>query len=97
MNARLASNRIAATDLVAITSEFDRALSQFRSDYNTYDDQLGDLVEMKCVEHPTDFYDQLTKVRDLRAKLDDDTDRLDQLLADYGAKFDEVVSGANHD
>ena len=96
MNARLAANRVAATDLVAITSDFDQSLTKFRTDYNAYDDQLGDLISMQCTEHPSDFYDQLTKVRDLRSQLDDDTDHLDQLLDDYAAKFDEVVAEAKH-
>lgn len=93
MNARLAANKISAASLVTITSDFDSELTHFRSDYNSYDDELNDLISMKCQEQPADFYEQLNKVRELRAGLADRTDRLDGLLDSYWTEFNDNVRG----
>ena len=93
MNARLASNKISAANLVTITSDFDSELTHFRSDYNTYDDELNELISMQCQEKPADFYNQLEEVRSLRDNLDQRTSRLDSLLDDYWAEFNDNVRG----
>lgn len=91
MNARLAANKISAANLVTITSDFDSELTHFRSDYNTYDDRLNELVGFNCQEKPADFYSQLESVRELRGGLAQRVDRLDSLLDDYWAEFDDNV------
>ena len=74
-------------NLVSLTSEFESVLGEFRTNYNSYDDALGDLVGMRCQEEPIAFYDKLVKVRDERAKLNGNIKRLDQLVELYGDEF----------
>ena len=87
MNTRLLSNKISLPNLVSLTSEFESVLGEFRANYNSYDDALGDLVGAKCQEEPMAFYDKLVKVRDERAKLNSNIKRLDQLVELYGDEF----------
>lgn len=91
MNARLASNKISAPKLVEITSKFEDELTNFRADYNGYDDTLNQLVDMNCQEHPTDFYNRLKNVRWRRDQLNKRVLQLDKLLADYQNEFNQNV------
>lgn len=90
MNARLASNQIAAAELASITADFDSELTHFREDYNDYDDDMTDLIGMKCDKKPTDFYHKLDDVRDQRLGLDNRIKRLDELMGEYESSFKEL-------
>lgn len=87
MNARLASNKISAPKLASLTSDFEGKLNDFRSNYNSYDDELNSLTSMKCQDKPADFYESLNKVRDSRTTLNSDIKELDKLLGDYQTEF----------
>lgn len=87
MNARLASNKIAAPKLVTLTSDFEEKLTTFRNNYNEYDDELNELVSMKCQDKPADFYKSLGKVRDSRTTLNNNIRDLDKIMADYRTEF----------
>ena len=91
MNSRLAANKISAPGLASITEEFDQLLTEFRDLYNTYDDELNEMVDMKCQESPGGFYSQLNTVRSLRNDLNNNVRDLDQLLDDYKHEFDVNV------
>lgn len=90
MNARLASNQIAAAELASITADFDSELTHFREDYNDYDDDMTDLIEMKCDKKPTEFYQKLEDVRDQRLGLDNRIERLSELMSEYQSSFKEL-------
>lgn len=93
MNARLAANKVSAPKLVSITSDFDQILTQFRDNYNEYDDALNDLIKSKCQDAPGEFYGNLDYVRTLRSGLNDNIQQLDQLLNDYQNEFNDNVRG----
>lgn len=93
MNARLASNQIAAATLASITSDFDQELTDFRSDYNEYDDDMSDLIDFKCQSKPTEFYEKLESVRDERLGLSNRVTRLDTLMREYQDNFAEIKLG----
>lgn len=93
MNARLAANKVSAPKLVSITSDFDQVLTQFRDNYNEYDDALNDLIKSKCQDAPGEFYSNLDHVRTLRSGLNDNIQQLDQLLNDYQNEFNNNVRG----
>lgn len=93
MNARLAANKVSAPKLVSITSDFDQILTQFRDNYNEYDDALNDLIKSKCQDAPGEFYSNLDHVRTLRSGLNDNIQQLDQLLNDYQNEFNNNVRG----
>lgn len=93
MNARLASNKIAAPNLSVIAANFEKNLNQFRSDYETYYDRLSQLIETNCSENPSEFYQKLEHVRTFRAKLKADIGNLNQNIQSYYEEFDIVIEG----
>lgn len=93
MSARLTDNRVSIPNISTIMSDYDHALAEFRKNYNDYDDKLNDLIEMKCAEKPSDFYDQLKDLRDTRKTLGENVKKLDQLIKDYDQAITDHVEG----
>lgn len=87
MNSRLASNRISSPELVTITEDFESELEHFRTDYNSYDDTMSELIQMKCQDKPSNFYNKLSKARDQRATLAEHVQHLDEVIKDYQDEF----------
>ena len=94
MNARLSVNRIAAPALTGLASQFEQHLVQFRGDYDNYDDILSDVLNIKCVNRPSDFYNKLEAARAARTMLSQDVAVLEQNINDYYTQFDYVVKEA---
>jgi len=95
MNARLASNKIAAPKLSEITADFEQKLATFRADYDKYDDSLTNAGQMNCAGRPAAFYESLTAAREKRAVLAADVANLKQLAGDYQTEFDRIMKGQN--
>jgi len=91
MNARLASNRIAAPELSEITAQFSEAIDKFRSHYDGYNDDLDRVTDIKCNEKPGEFYDFLEKTRISRKKLHEDVGKLKELFSEYKNKLNALV------
>lgn len=83
-NSRVALNKIDAPNLSALTSQVGDKFDEFRSDYIAYDDQLENVLRLKCREQPVTFYDELTLVREARAKVAKDIQDIDTMLGQYG-------------
>jgi hypothetical protein len=93
MNARLASNKIAAPHLAELTSEFEAKLAAFRDDYDRYDDSLMNAVEIDCAARPVEFYERLTSAREQRNLVAKDVEELNQLINDYRDEFNANTEG----
>jgi hypothetical protein len=93
MNARLANNRLPTPHLSEITSEFQARLTNFRGNYDHYDDSLNAASGHNCVDNPAEFYEKLEKARTDRATVASDIERLDQLTRDYQTELANVTAG----
>ena len=93
MNARLASNKIAAPELNEITAQFGAAVAKFRSHYDAYNDYLGEATTIKCDEKPGDFYYLLEKTRESRKKLNGDVGWLKELSTGYKRELKSLAEG----
>jgi hypothetical protein len=87
LNSRLTLNRYDATQLVKIASEYNSALTKFRTAYNRYEDTMADLLKMNCVKQPVSFYDGVADARSQRQEVNDLVGQLKTLIDLYG---DEV-------
>ncbi len=87
MNARLAVNHLDASKLIVVTESFDNSLNQFRSAYQTYEEQLSATLQIDCQKEPVTFYDAVTKSRQLRAAVHNSVTDLDRYIGDYGQEF----------
>ncbi len=91
MNARLASNKIAAPELSTLTADFESHLNTFRDDYNHYDDDINSAINANCEAQPMDFYNALEKARTSRATVQSDVDNLKQTMQTYYTDFNKVT------
>lgn len=90
MNGRLAVNKIDASDLVSLTSRFEKGRSLFSSRYNEYESALAALLKIDCKNQPTDFYAQFNIARDARLKLSSSVRELNDIIAEYGTKVEKI-------
>lgn len=88
LNSRLALNKLDASVLVKITSQYDKALSAFRSNYKLYDNQMSAVLSIDCRKQPVAFYDAVTKARQLRGSVHGDVTDMRRLIVEYQKAFD---------
>lgn len=93
LNSRLLLNKVEASSLVRLTAQYDSTLNRFRTNYIKYDDQLASTIAIDCKKQPAEFYEALTKARQLREVVHQDVKQLNQYVTDYQKSVDDVQSG----
>ncbi|MBR3246611.1 hypothetical protein IKF87_01875 [Candidatus Saccharibacteria bacterium] len=83
LNMRLVENSLSNADLVENQNEFAEAKTVFMNDYIGYQQELESLVGMDCKSEPGKFYEQLTKVRQKRKTIRQDTMRIRSLISTH--------------
>lgn len=91
MNTRVASNNIAEPKLAEITKEFEKELSTFRENYNSYNSQLKITVDFNCANEPQEFHNNLNNTREKRSNLNSSIIKLNNLIEDYQNAIKELV------
>lgn len=91
MNARLASNKIAAPELNSITADFEKELNVFRGHYNSYDDDLSQTIDFDCIGNPEGFYSKLEEARASRVQLNNGVNSLNQKIESYYESFNNLI------
>lgn len=92
LNSRVALKKLNAPGLNSSTAEMEKRFGSFKDDYSAYEDELNNLIKLPCNEQPVTFYDTLTNVRQLRAKVADDIDGINEMLDNYQAGVDSLRS-----
>lgn len=87
MNTRIVQSKLDGTLLVRDTADFERTLNTFRTDYKTYDNAMGDLLQLGCEGNEQTFYINLQTVRRLRAAVNADVAQLHALITQYRENF----------
>lgn len=82
-NNRLTSNNLDAKGLLLVTTNYQTALTTFRSDYQAYERQLAAAIRIDCDKEPLAFHLAVEDARDKRAKVHVDVVRLHQYIDDY--------------
>ncbi len=90
LNMRLVENSLSNADLVENQNEFAEAKTVFVNDYIGYQQELESLVGMDCKNEPGKFYDQLTKVRQKRKTIRQDTMRIRSLISTHIKLVDQL-------
>lgn len=90
LNMRLVENSLSNADLVENQNEFAEAKTVFVNDYIGYQQELENLVGMDCKNEPGKFYDQLTKVRQKRKTIRQDTMRIRSLISTHIKLVDQL-------
>lgn len=90
-NSRLASNSLDAKGLQLVTTNYLTALETFRSDYQSYERQLGATIRIDCDKEPLAFYLAIEDARDKREKVHADIVRLHQYIDDYRSAVNDFL------
>ena len=85
LNSRLTLNKYDASMLVKTASDYNDALTKYRSTYKNYEETMSELVRMDCKRAPVTFYDEVSLAREQRAKVHHAVIRLHELLKQYRA------------
>lgn len=80
LNMRLTENNMMSEGFMGVQSDFAKARTNFTIDFIEYQRGMDDLVVADCKAEPENFYAQLEKVRDRRAKVADDVMKLRNLM-----------------
>lgn len=83
LNGRLALNRFDSSELVKTASDYNVALSRFRTAYKQYDDTMADVLHMDCTREPVSFYDKVNDARELRGEVNGAVQQLKALIDQY--------------
>lgn len=87
LNSRIAFNRLDGTALIAATTQYEKALSQFRSDYITYEQAVARVLKVNCYDEPQRFYELVMDARQKRGVVHEDVVLIHQYIDEYQAAF----------
>jgi len=90
-NSRLGSNSLDNKGLTAVTDSYQTALTTFRNDYRTYEQQLAATIRIDCSTQPASFHDSLENARTKREKVHTDVLRLHQYIDDYRSTVNDFM------
>ena len=90
-NNRLRSNSLDNKGVSAVTSSYQTALTNFRNDYISYEQQLAAAIRIDCTKDPSSFHDAVENARTKRAKVHTDVIRLHGFIDDYRSAIDDFM------
>lgn len=82
-NGRLSSNGLDIKGLSLVSTNYQTALSNFRSDYQSYERQLSTAIAIDCTKDPQAFHLALEDARAKRKVVHDDVVKLHRYIDDY--------------
>lgn len=83
LNSRLTLNRYDATQLVKTASDYNSALTDFRTAYKNYNDAMNTALDIDCTKQPVGFYDAVVAARTAREQVRASSDKLTSLINQY--------------
>ena len=78
-----------SNELEVTTTEFERLLNSFRTNYVNYEQRLSATIDIDCVSQPQVFYDSLALARMRRNDLHDSVQQLNLALESYKGLLDK--------
>jgi hypothetical protein len=88
----LTLNSYNAADLVSVAATYDRELTDFRTDYQVYEEAMSKTLQINCTNQPVEFYDSVTDTRNKRTIVHESALALHQTISDYQATFEAFAS-----
>ena len=90
-NSRVAINKLDGTDLVSITSNYERELAAFRTNYKSYEEATSKALQINCINQPVAFYDYVGDARAKRKIVHGNIVKLNNMIDDYKDKFEVLA------
>lgn len=89
-NSRVLLNKLDGLTFVSLTTDYDRQLTEFRTNYQAYEEAMSLALELDCRKQPVAFYDSITDTRQKRQKTYEATQALSKTIADYESEIDSL-------
>ena len=90
-NSRLSNNSLDNKGLVVVTNSYQTALAKFRTDYQTYEQQLSAAIRIDCTKSPSEFHASIELAREKRAIVRTSIVRLNQYIDDYRSAINDFM------
>jgi hypothetical protein len=90
-NARLNNNGLDNKGLVAVTDQYQAALTSFRANYRVYERQLSAAMDTDCTSKPVAFHDAVAVAREKRAAVYSDVLRMNRFIDDYRSAVNDFM------
>lgn len=87
LNSRIVNNHLDGSALVKNAAEYQLTLTKFKNDYQTYEEQMNDLIKSDCTSQKMVFYRNLENVQRLRTYVHNDILQLNRLIKTYKNDF----------
>lgn len=87
-NSRITLNKLDSVNLVTITTTYERQLSEFRANYQQYEEAMSSTLKLNCTNQPVAFYDSVADTRAKRKKVNESTLTLQKTIGDYKNEFE---------
>jgi hypothetical protein len=88
-NNRISNNNFNNDSLATKTNSYNSALDKFRTDYQTYEEQMSSTLNIDCNNQPASFYDAISLTRSYRDQVHADVIKLNQTIAYYQSGIDQ--------
>ncbi|HUC96383.1 MAG TPA: hypothetical protein VMR16_01830 [Candidatus Saccharimonadales bacterium] len=88
-NDRIANNNLNNDTLASTTNSYNSALNDFRTDYQTYEEQMSSALNIDCTNQPSSFYDAVSLARTYRDRVHVDIVNLNQFITQYQSAIDQ--------
>lgn len=92
LNSRIILNRLDGVELISITNSYERALTDFRTNYQQYEQQLSQAISIDCTKQPVAFYDAVTSARQKRTAVYDSVASLNGQASKYKDAFEKFAT-----
>jgi hypothetical protein len=86
-NTRASRNNFNNTGLVTVTINYGRTLDTFRTDYQSYEEQLSTALRIDCTKLPVEFYDAVDAARTKRNQVHADIIQLGTYIDQYRSEL----------
>lgn len=90
-NARLSNNSLDNKGLVTVSTDYQKSLTTFRSDYQAYEQQLSSAIKIDCTKDPTSFHEALLNARTKRSTVHEDIVKMNQYIDDYRSAVSDFM------
>ncbi len=97
LNSRMALNSLSQPRMTELTSQLQTTFNQFYGHYTEYETNLERSLRINCKDQPVAFYQQLSKVRQLRAQLKKDVDEMGQYIVQYDQLVAELQASRSNE
>lgn len=91
LDSRIALSKLDGVGLFSLAATYEKQLTDFRTNYQQYEEAMSRTLRINCVNQPVAFYDSVAETRVKRKATHDSSAALQQTIQSYHAAFDVFV------